>query len=147
MTKVFISAHIRSSLFTNVLAMFWQNLECFYNGLHTSNMRDGVPIRSGPSNTVSHIAVDESRLKALENNLVRILQMVEADNTARKTPAIGDWVHEEEVYRLTNLGRTTLYKLRKQGVLSSSTLVNGKGHFYRLSEIEALLYERQKMKK
>jgi hypothetical protein len=99
------------------------------------------------SNTVSHIAVDESRLKALEDNIVKILQMSEATKVADTTPAIGDWVHEEDVYRLTKLGRTTLYKLRKQGVLSSSTIVEGKGRFYRLSEIEELLYARQKNEK
>jgi hypothetical protein len=90
-----------------------------------------------------HIAVDEARLKAIEDGIAKLLQIAEANAANDKPDVIGDFIHEAEVQRITRLGRTTLYNLRKQGVLSSSALVKGKGRFYRLSEIEELLYARQ----
>ncbi|MGP8214246.1 MAG: helix-turn-helix transcriptional regulator [Bacteroidia bacterium] len=98
-------------------------------------------------NTDLHIVIDESRLKAIEESIAKLIQMAEANNISGKSLAIGDWVHEDEVYRLLKIGRTSLWRLRKEGILSSSSIIDGKGTFYRLSEIEELLYARQEMKK
>lgn len=99
------------------------------------------------SNTGLHIAIDEARLKAVEESIAKLLQIAEANAVNEKTFVLGDFIHEAEVQRITRLGRTTLYNLRKRGMISSTTLVNGKGRFYRLSEIEALLYARQNKEK
>lgn len=64
--KTFISVRICSPLFTDVLAMFWQNKFCFYNGLPTSNMRGRVPIRSGPHFGV-HISSYQATAAPLES--------------------------------------------------------------------------------
>lgn len=80
----------------------------------------------------------------MEESISKLLQLTEANLSVEKTAVIGDFIHEVEVQRITRIGRTTLYKLRKEGILSSSSIIEGKGRFYRLSEIEALLYARQK---
>lgn len=94
-------------------------------------------------NTGLHIAVDEERLKAIEEKIAKILDMLEAKSLTDEARTIGDWIEESRVIKLTNLSKTTLYNLKKKGQLSCSSLVEGKGRWYRLSEIEALLYERQ----
>ncbi len=93
-----------------------------------------------------HIVVDAEHLKAIEDSVRELSALVKA-NAVNQSVLIGDWIPESEVIRLTQLGRTTLYKMRKEGILSTSSLVDGKGRFYRLSEIEELLYARQEIKK
>ncbi|MHB8261883.1 MAG: hypothetical protein ACYDCN_13700 [Bacteroidia bacterium] len=62
----------------------------------------------------------------------------------RNTMAFGDWISEEEVLKMPNvsISRSRLWELRKQGRVSSSSL-NGKQLFYRLSDFKKLLDENE----
>lgn len=51
---------------------------------------------------------------------------------------IDGWITEIEAIQLSGLSRGTLFKMRKEGVVSSSTL-SGKQNFYRLSDFKKLL--------
>ena len=58
--------------------------------------------------------------------------------------AIGDdWVDQDTIMRLTGLGRTKLYELRKENKITSSTIA-GKEVFYRLSDFIKLLNTNEK---
>lgn len=78
----------------------------------------------------------EARLNTLEHLLQGIDHKL--DSLIEKDAAIGDWVKEEEIKRVTGLGKTSLYQLRKKFKVSSSTIA-GRGVFYRLSDFENLL--------
>lgn len=56
--------------------------------------------------------------------------------------SVGDWIDEETAKRLTGLGKSTLYKLRKEGKITSSRLSKRKV-FYRLSDLSRLLDENE----
>lgn len=60
------------------------------------------------------------------------------NNLLSESKGIGDWLEEREVQRRTNLSRGTLLKLRKEGLLSSSSL-SGKTPWYKISELIRLL--------
>jgi hypothetical protein len=71
----------------------------------------------------------------LENKLDAILNKLDEKNPDE---AIGDWLPEIVVMRLTGLSRSTLFRLRNECLLTSSTL-KSKKVFYRKSDLEKLL--------
>jgi predicted DNA-binding transcriptional regulator AlpA len=81
------------------------------------------------------------RFNNLESKLDKVLQLL------NNSSLIGDWIQEKDLIKKIGLGRTTLYKLTLNKELSCSKLVEGKGRWYRLSEIEELLYKQQKERK
>jgi hypothetical protein len=83
-----------------------------------------------------HIVVAEDRLIAIEKSISQLKQLIE--DLKSEEQSIGDWLPEEEVVRISGLGKTSLYNLRKSGQLSSST-ISGRGVFYRKSDLENLL--------
>lgn len=52
--------------------------------------------------------------------------------------SIGEWLSEDRIMKITGLGKTSLYKLRKDCKVPYSTIL-GKGVFYKLSDFERLL--------
>jgi len=50
----------------------------------------------------------------------------------------GEWISEREAIEITNLSRSTLLKLRKEGKIRSST-ITGKQVYYLLSDFKKLL--------
>lgn len=52
--------------------------------------------------------------------------------------SIGEWLSEDRIMKITGLGKTSLYKLRKECKVSYSTIM-GKGVFYKLADFERLL--------
>lgn len=83
-----------------------------------------------------HIVVAEDRLRAIEESIAQIKQLIEGIKSDEKL--IGDWLPEDEFLRLSQLGKTSLYNLRKSGQLNSST-ISGRGVFYRKSDLERIL--------
>jgi hypothetical protein len=80
--ELFISVHICSPLFTDVLAMFWQIKIRFYNGLSTSNMRDRVPIRSGPAHKgiiITKIGFDAGAISIAKNNGIGLFKLTDKE--------------------------------------------------------------------
>jgi hypothetical protein len=88
-----------------------------------------------------HIVVSEETLISINQSLENIRQMIAELNIEHNS--IGDWLEEDEVLRMTRLGKTTLYNLRKSGILSQSTIA-GKGVFYRKSELERVLNKNER---
>ncbi|MGP8215255.1 MAG: helix-turn-helix transcriptional regulator [Bacteroidia bacterium] len=84
-----------------------------------------------------HIVIAEERLKVLEDAIGHLTELIKGIQTD-KQQAIGDWIDEDTFKKRTGIERSTLYKLRKAGKLSSSKL-SPKKTFYRLSEIEMIL--------
>ena len=74
-------------------------------------------------------------LSNLEKKLNTILSKLDEKNT---DVAIGDWIPELSAIRMTGLSRSTLFRLRNENALTSSTLKNKKV-FYRKSDLEKLL--------
>jgi hypothetical protein len=83
-----------------------------------------------------HIVVAEDRLRAIEESIAQVKQLIESLQS--EEGKIGDWLSEDDTMRLSGLGKTTLYNLRRAGQLSSST-ISGRGVFYRKSELENIL--------
>ena len=71
----------------------------------------------------------------LENKLEAVLNRLDEKNTEQ---AIGDWLPESVVMRLTGLSKSTLFRLRNECKLTSSTLKTKKV-FYRKSDLVKLL--------
>lgn len=88
-----------------------------------------------------HIVVDDKSLRAIESSIAQLKLLIENWKTVET--AIGDWIPEDEVLRISQLGKTSLYNLRKSGKLSSST-ISGRGVFYRKSDLERLLNNNEK---
>lgn len=78
----------------------------------------------------------EVRIKALENLLHRI--DVKIERALTENASIGGWLKEEDVIRITGLGKTSLYNLRRKNKITSSSIAQ-RGVFYRLSDFEKLL--------
>jgi len=70
-------------------------------------------------------------LKGLVVDLITYIQ--EQDGKA-----LGGWISEERVKKLTGLSTSSLYRLRKSGQVRSSFIV-GKGNFYQSSDFVRLL--------
>ncbi len=95
-------------------------------------------LRNRGVNLFRNKGVNYSEISNLESKLDKMFLLL------NEQKPIGDWIQEKELIKKIGLGRTTLYKLTQSGELSCSKLVEGKGRWYRLSEIEELLYKRQK---
>lgn len=80
------------------------------------------------------------RLKALEDRLKSIESKI---GFSKELESINDWIDEESAKRITGLGKSTLYTLRKNGKLTSSRLSKRK-LFYRISDLSRLLDENEK---
>lgn len=52
--------------------------------------------------------------------------------------SIGPWLSEDRIIKITGLGKTSLYKLRKECKVTYSTIL-GRGVFYKLEDFERLL--------
>lgn len=74
--------------------------------------------------------------EVLQTELSELKNLVE--QLVRDNNRIDGWITEVEAIGISGLSRGTLFKLRKQGVISSSTL-SGKQNFYRLSDFKKLL--------
>ena len=79
--------------------------------------------------TIQKIATLEILLSSIHERL---------DNLVALNTAIGGWVDQETIMRLTGLGKTKLYELRRANKVSCST-ITGKQKFYKLSDFEKLL--------
>lgn len=88
-----------------------------------------------------HIIISEDRIKQIEESLRELKKLIATLNT--ESNSIGDWLTEEEVLRITKLGKTTLYNLRRAGQLTQST-ISGKNVYYRKSELERILNTNEK---
>jgi hypothetical protein len=73
------------------------------------------------------------RLKSLESKI----------GFSQELESINDWIDEESTKRITGLGKSTLYALRKSGKLTFSRL-NKRKLFYRISDLERLLNDNEK---
>jgi len=73
------------------------------------------------------------RLKSIESKI----------GFSQELESINDWIDEESAKRITGLGKSTLYALRKSGKLTFSRLSKRK-LFYRISDLERLLDENEK---
>ena len=78
----------------------------------------------------------EARLDALENLLLSINQKL--DTVLAENANIGGWLKEEDIIRITGLGKTSLYNLRRKNKITSSSIAE-RSVFYRLSDFEKLL--------
>ncbi len=78
----------------------------------------------------------EARLDALEDLLFSINQKL--DTALTQNANIGGWLKEEDIIRITGLGKTSLYNLRRKNKITSSSIAE-RGVFYRLSDFEKLL--------
>jgi hypothetical protein len=82
--------------------------------------------------------------KAANDNVLEIVQAQLSDlkklveQLVKNPLRIDDWITEIEAIQVSGLSRATLFKLRKEGTISSSTL-SGKQNFYRLSDFKKLL--------
>jgi hypothetical protein len=83
-----------------------------------------------------HIVVTDERLAVLEQSIAELTKLVKS--LKADECSIGDWIPEDEVLRISQLGKTTLYNLRKEGALSFST-ISGRGVFYRKSDLIKIL--------
>jgi len=75
----------------------------------------------------------EDRLKSIESKIAFSYEI----------ESINDWIDEESAKRITGLGKSTLYALRKSGKLTFSRLGKRK-LFYRISDLSRLLDENEK---
>ncbi len=73
------------------------------------------------------------RLKSIETKI----------GFTQELESINDWIDEESAKRITGLGKSTLYALRKSGKLTFSRLSKRK-LFYRISDLSRLLDENEK---
>lgn len=80
------------------------------------------------------------QLKALTERLKSIESKT---GFSQELESINDWIDEESAKRITGLGKSTLYALRKSGKLTFSRLSKRK-LFYRISDLERLLDENEK---
>jgi len=80
------------------------------------------------------------QLKALTDRLKSIESKI---GFSQELESINDWIDEESAKRITGLGKSTLYALRKSGKLTFSRLSKRK-LFYRISDLERLLDENEK---
>ena len=75
-------------------------------------------------------------LKNLVQEMVSIIQ----DN---QSPVLGDWIPQSVTLKCTGLSKSTLYRLRKSGVIRASYLSDTRaGLFYRASDLQNLSNER-----
>jgi len=83
----------------------------------------------------------EAKLQALHDKVDNLTSMLQ--NLLSESKAIGtDWISEQRVFSLTGLSRSSLFYLRREGKLTSSS-IGKKAVFYRLSDIERLLNENE----
>jgi predicted DNA-binding transcriptional regulator AlpA len=88
--------------------------------------------------------LDQEKIHVIINQLGNLQDLTEQLATKvemlrlSREHSIGDWLPEREVLRITGLGRTTLYNLRNDGKISSST-ISGKGLWYRMTDIEKII--------
>lgn len=80
------------------------------------------------------------QLKALTDRLKSLESKIEF---SQELESINDWIDEESAKRITGLGKSTLYALRKSGKLTFSRL-NKRKLFYRISDLSRLLDENEK---
>lgn len=80
------------------------------------------------------------QLKALTDRLKSIESKI---GFTQELESIEDWIDEESAKRITGLGKSTLYALRKSGKLTFSRLSKRK-LFYRISDLSRLLDENEK---
>ena len=79
------------------------------------------------------------------NELMNKLKSIEAKiGFSKELESINDWIDEESAKRITGLGKSTLYVLRKSGRLTYSRLTKRK-LFYRISDLSRLLDENEKV--
>jgi hypothetical protein len=84
----------------------------------------------------------QCKMESIESLLNAINRQLSIRVTEKNT--IGDdWVDQDTIMKLTGLGRTKLYELRKENKISSSTIC-GKDVFYRLSDFKKLLNTNEK---
>jgi len=76
------------------------------------------------------------KLSFIENKLSDIFKKIEPV-TIPPNP-LGDWIVESEAKKITGLSRSTLLKMRRDGLISSST-ISGKQNYYRITDFEKLL--------
>ncbi|MFT6441582.1 MAG: hypothetical protein ACJASQ_001609 [Crocinitomicaceae bacterium] len=80
------------------------------------------------------------QLKALTERLKSIETKI---GFTQELESINDWIDEESAKRITGLGKSTLYALRKSGKLTFSRLSKRK-LFYRISDLSRLLDDNEK---
>lgn len=87
----------------------------------------------------------QSDLRCIEMKLEKMEAMLDAvvtEISQQQSNSIGDWVDEKTIKRITGLGKTTLYQLRKENKISYSTIA-GKSVFYRISDFENILRQNE----
>lgn len=79
------------------------------------------------------------RLNRLELMIADMKRSINTNNAPlQQSIDLGEWMDAETTMRVTNLGRTTLYKLRKENKISCSKIA-GRGIFYKKKDFERLL--------
>lgn len=88
---------------------------------------------------ISKIQFHLESIDLLLNNLLNQISVIVPERLAIDS----DWVDQETIMKLTGLGKTKLYELRKQNKISYST-IGEKAIFYRLSDFAKLLNRNEK---
>lgn len=86
--------------------------------------------------------ITETEFNELHSKLDMILEEVKAGNGKSKESKTGDWITEKEAQDLLGRSTGTLWRMRKDGKLTSSKL-NGKT-YYSLKSIYKLLDKNKK---
>ncbi len=86
---------------------------------------------------------DDTILYQLEIIMDKLNAIESRISFSKENESINDWIDEESTKRITGLGKSTLYKLRKKGKLTFSRLSKRK-LFYRISDLEKLLDENER---
>ena len=82
------------------------------------------------------------KLSVMEEMIVALSKKID-DKESDET--IGEWISEKQAIKLTGLSRSTLYRLRKNDDITSSSLKEKK-NFYRKSDINRLLDKNESKK-
>jgi hypothetical protein len=88
--------------------------------------------------------IPDEKLHAMEMKIDELTLLIQRLLAERES--LDDWISHELAMKLTGLGRTKLYEMRKQGLLSAST-ISGKETFYRRSDLIGILNRNEKLGK
>jgi len=94
------------------------------------------------SNLQQETRIPDDKLHDMEMKIDKLTPLIERMLAERES--LDDWITQEQAMKLTGLGRTKLYEMRKQGLLSAST-ISGKETFYRRSDLIGILNRNEKL--
>lgn len=81
----------------------------------------------------------------IETIYEHVCKMREQLTTIAAAKAMDDWISQKQAEQLTGLSKSTLYAMRRQGLLTHSTFT-GKEVYYRRSDLIRFLNMQEKMR-